>query len=736
MIRMFIAVSLFLFLSNVTAQDVNTNDFFKDVEASSIAPGGKPNIHAKQYRLVEVDINQLYALLETAPHRDGLKTGVPVQIALPQPDGSMRDYQVMENSTMHPELGAKYPEIRTYDAYGMGHSSEFVKLDITPQGFHAMILSPGKSPIFIDPLKKNETQYYMVYSKKNFTSSKSMKCGVLSQNQSLKVTPAFKHFVNFNTCELRKYRLAMAATAQYTQYQGGTVVQALAAEVTTMNRVNGIYETDMAITMQIIPNNNLIIYTNPNAQPYTSGNPDLEITQNQTNVDAVIGSANYDIGHVVDAAGSGLAAVGSVCSGTSKAEGVTGTANPSGDPFDVDFVAHEMGHQFGAQHTQNNNCNRNNPTAVEPGSGSTIMSYAGICAPNVQAHSDPYFHGISLQQMGAFVSSPYHTCAVKTPIASAPSITSTNGFAVIPARTPFALTATATQTGGNSVLTYTWEQMNNEISPQPPVSYATGGPNFRSFSPAVNATRYFPNLTALANSGPFTWEVLPSVSRTMNFRVSVRNNTPGGSCNSYTDVTLTTDSRSGPFTVTSPNISGIGWVGNTFRTVTWNVANTNIFPVNAKFVDILLSTDGGITFPYTILTGVPNFGTKQLCVPNLNTLSARLMVKASNGTFFNVSRNNFSIIAVPPSAPQLTEAERDPMATTQAFIYFAGCITASSDIYTLNGLPGATVELDSNNSRFIISNIRIPKRVIVSITATGTDGISRTSNPIIIPSIL
>ena len=600
MTRTFIAVYLSLFFSIATAQEVIIDDFIKE---SSIASGGTRNIQARQYRLVEIDINQLYAALENAPHRNGLRTGLPVQIGLPQPDGTIHRYQVMENSTLHHELGAKFPEIRTYDAYGLGNSSEFVKLDITPQGFHAMILNPGKSPVFIDPLNKGDTQYYMVYTKNNFITSESIKCGVLSQYKPWAVTGEFKHFADFNSCELKTYRLAMAATAQYTIYQGGTVDLALAAEATTMNWVNGIYETDMAITMQIISNNNLIIYTNPVSQPYTSGDPTLEITQNQTNIDTVIGSSKYDIGHVVDAAGSGLAALGSVCSESDKAMGVTGTAHPNGDPFDVDYVAHEMGHQFGAQHTQNNNCNRNDPTAVEPGSGSTIMSYAGICPPNVQAHSSPYFNGISLQEMGNFVSSSSNNCATKKPIPKAPLITSTNGFATIPAETPFALTATATQIGSNNVLTYTWEQMNNEISTQPPVSTATGGPNFRSFSPAVNGTRFFPNLTALANNGPFTWEVLPSVSRTMKFRVSVRRNSPGGSCNSYTDVTVTTDNSAGPFEVTSPNTSGISWVGNTLRTVTWNVANTNIPPVNVKTVDILLSTNGGVTFPYLVLAG-------------------------------------------------------------------------------------------------------------------------------------
>jgi hypothetical protein len=457
---------------------------------------------------------------------------------------------VIENSTLHPELSAQFPTIKTYDAYGVTDPSEFVKLDLTSQGFHAMILKPGQSPVFIDPLNQDNTSYYLVYNKKDFITTQHIKCGVHGQTQLTPSTstPSFAHF---NPCQLKKYRLAMAATAEYTQYQGGTVNDALSAQATTMNRVNGVYETDMAITMQIIANNNLIIFTDPNTEPYTHGMPAKMIEENQITVNQIIGASNYDIGHVVDSAGSGLAQLASVCTNDIKARGVTGTTHPTGDPFDIDYVAHEMGHQFGANHVQNNDCNRNDATAVEPGSGSTIMGYAGICAPNVQNNSNAYFNGISLQEMGTFVSSPSHTCPVKTPIARAPLITGTNGGVTIPARTPFALSASATQSMGNGTLTYTWEQMNNEISTQPPVSTATGGPNFRSFLPKTTVTRFFPNLNALSNGGPFTWEVLPSVSRIMKFRVSVRGNTPGGSCNAYADTTLTTTSNAGPFIVTN-----------------------------------------------------------------------------------------------------------------------------------------------------------------------------------------
>jgi hypothetical protein len=728
---------LLFFCSTAFAQDKVINHFFKEVNPSSLSSTAKNIIKASKYRIFDVALNQLYAELENAPHRDGLKIGLALQIELPQPNGTTKRYQVKENSTLNPALSIKFPAIKTYDAYGIDDPSELVKFDLTTQGFHAMILRPGKSPVFIDPLKKGDTQYYILYKKKDFITTSKLKCGVHSQSQLSSFANKGASFAHYNPCQLKKYRLAMAATAQYTQFQGGTVGDALSAEATTVNRVNGIYETDMAITMQIIANNDEIIYTDPDDQPYTHGDPELLIDENQVNVNAVIGAANYDIGHVVDSAGSGLARLQSVCENDIKAMGVTGTDQPAGDPFDVDFVAHEMGHQFGAHHVQNNNCNRYNPTAVEPGSGSTIMGYAGICPPNVQAHSDAYFNGISMQEMGLFVSSPTHTCAVQTPIPNAPIIYKTNANVIIPANTPFALTALATP-NSNSTLTYTWEQMNNEISPQPPESTATGGPNFRSVSPETSGTRFFPNLDALSNNGPFTWEVLPSVSRTMTFRATVRQNTPGGSCNAYVDTYVTTDSAAGPFLVSYPSASNIIWPGLSFQPVTWDTANTNLPPISEGNVNILLSTDGGQTFPYLLASNVLNSGSAALCIPNLNTNTARIMVQASNGTFFNISKNNFSIAAVAPQPLVLTAADRNGLNYREAFILYNNCIDLTANtIYTVNGLPGATARLDAKNHRLIIGNIMTPKKIRnVTITATDANNISVTSNPITIPSIL
>jgi len=717
------------------AQDTPSNNFFTPANTASIKQI-KPMIQARHFQIMHLDQKSLKKSLSKAPKK-GVNTQSSVTITLPLPNNTFETYEVFQNSTLHPKLKAKFPEINTYDAYSVNNPGEWVKLDLTHQGFHAMILRAGKSPVFIDPVSKENHSYYIVYYKKDFISPQKLKCEVNQQNPSLSLSGFGNTLAPYYPCQLKKYRLAMAATAQYTQFHGGTVAGALSAETTTMNRVNGIYETDMAITMQLIANNDLIIYTNPNNQPYTHGDPDKLILENQANVDAVIGSANYDIGHVVDAAGSGLARLRSVCIAGLKARGVTGKTTPVSDPFDVDYVAHEMGHQFGATHTQNNNCNRYDPTAVEPGSGSTIMGYAGICAPNVQGNSDAYFHGISLEQMGEFVASPQHNCPVTTPIPEAPVIKYTNGDRSIPMSTPFTLTANAAPSSGSGVLTYTWEQMNNEITPQPPVATATGGPNFRSFTPKTTNTRYLPNLNALSNGGPFTWEVLPAVSRILKFRVSVRSNAPGGSCNTYRDTQVAVTPTAGPFLVTYPTDAGVTWSGLSAQQVTWNVANTQFPPLNTEHVNLYLSIDGGQNYSIPLLLNAPNTGNAEVCVPNVNSATARVQVQASTGGFFNISQNNFVINAVPIQSPVLGLATRNHMNNQEAFILYTNCLPTTGATYHINGIPGATVTLDVRNKRFIVGNIHTPRKVVnVTITVTDSNQVSKTSNPVTIPGIL
>ena len=696
--KSFKTISVFFALSCFTwtnAQMKSTPSYWGKTNEPTVPAMATRIIQPNVYLNFQLNVDELKDKLQNAK----LKTDsnpTEILIALPHPDGQFYEYQVFLNTTMHPGLQATFPEIRSYDAIATNQSGNTVKLDITPQGFHAMILSPTESTIFIDPYSfgGGDISNYIVYYKKDFKTDKIFDCSFVSEEGSIDVGQEDFTPKAFGTCELRTYRLALSATGEYTTFQGGTVALAQAAQVTTMNRVNGIYERDMAITMVIIPNNDLLIYTNSASDPFTNGTPNSMITQNQTAVNNAIGSSNYDIGHVFGTNSGGLAGLGVVC-GTQKARGVTGSGAPVGDAFDIDYVAHEMGHQFSGNHSFNNSCsgNRNNNTAVEPGSGTTIMGYAGICAPDIQSNSDDHFHGRNLQEIGAFITGASHTCPVKTPLNNtAPSISSTVGTVTIPANTPFALTAIATDTDGNT-LTYCWEQINNEISTQAPVASSTGGPNFRSITPSTSPTRYFPTIASQMTNGPFTWEVIPSVSRTMNFRVTVRDNAVGGGCNDHDDVTVNTTSTAGPFIVNYPSLTGISWAVGDTRTVTWSVANTDVAPVACANVNIMLSVDGGETFT-TLLSNTPNDGSQDILVPNSVTTTAIIMVICENGTFFDISNNFFEITTGVscngPSLPVLAGNNTMCLGGSATLTITGGSLNDATDWHWYTGSCGGT----------------------------------------------
>ena len=734
--KLVLALTLFTQAHLVQAQN-HKSSFWTDNTNGFVLMKGKEEIKAEAFRTVKIDVLKLKNELISAPHRDQKKSGKSLIIELPHPDGNSGLYEVFENNTMHPELKLKFPGIRSYDAIGL--NGDFAKIDVTLQGFHAMILSPQKGSMFIDPYSMGDTENYKVYFKRDFTTSKHMSCGLLGSIQKGKKEFSSAQHKEFGTCELRTYRMAVAATGEYTTFHGGTVALAQSAQVTTMNRVNGLYERDMAITMTIVANNNLIIFTNSGSDPYTNGTPGSMINENQTEIDNTIGSGNYDIGHVFGTNSGGLAGLGVVCSGSQKARGVTGSSAPVGDPFDIDYVAHETGHQFGANHTQNNSCNRNNATAMEPGSASTIMGYAGICAPNVQSNSDDHFHGISLEEIDNEIMS--HSCEAITALSNtAPTITATNGNVTVPANTPFALTATVVDPDGD-VLNYCWEQMDNTASTQPPVATSTNGPNFRSNIPSINPTRYFPNLTDLAAGITPTWEVVPSVTRTMNFRVTVRDQPHGVvGCNDHADVTVTTDAGSGPFIVTYPNATGISWAGLSTETVTWNVANTDNAPVSCAEVDILLSTDGGATYPTVLASNVTNDGSEVISVPNVATTTARVMVICSNGSFLDISDNNFEItvittdytLAVTPGAISVCPPS-DAVFTVDVGT-FGGYVDPVS--LTATGTPPGTTGtfavspiVPGNTTSFTVSNtgLAAPGTYTITIEGNSTTGI-KTAN--------
>ena len=453
--------------------------------------------------------------------------------------------------------------------------------------------------------------------------------------------------------QLRTYRLAVAATGEYTAYFGGTVAAGQAAIVTAVNRVTGIYERDLSIRLQLVANNNSLVYTNAATDPYTNDDPYSLLDENQANIDSVIGNANYDIGHVFSTGDGGLSYLGVVGVRGLKAMGETGSTSPTGDAFYVDYVAHEMGHQFNANHTFNgvNGAaagNVNAGTAYEPGSGSTIMSYAGICgADDLQAHSDDYFHSASLDEIIAYVDGSIPGVGTRTSTGNSIPTVSAGLDYTIPARTPFALTAAGSDANGDP-LTYCWEERDR--GPVLALSAGDNGssPIIRSFSPTANPTRTVPRLPNLLNNTTVPGEILPTTNRTLNFRVTVRDNRSGGGGVNSDDMTLTVVNTGTPFQVTSPN-TAVTWTTATTQTVTWNVAGTSGGTISTAQVDILLSTDGGNTFPIVLVAGTANDGTETITVPTISsTTTARVKVQAVGNIFFDVLERQLQH----PPAPQ------------------------------------------------------------------------------------
>ena len=603
------------------------------------------------YRVVAADVPALRQVLAQAPLRGSAEAqAAAIVLSLPLPNGEWSRFHIEQAPIMEPGLAKQFPQISTYVGYGLDDPTTAARLDWTPAGFHGVIYATDDL-IFIDPYSRNDTTHYLSYSRSAYMTAERRAAKNMEQLPPLSdgTLPGVDADAPLRVGEvLRTYRLAVAATGEYTQFHGGNVAQAQAAIVTTVNRVVGIYEKDFAVSMVLINNNQQLIYTNGNTDPYSNEDGFAMLSENQTNIDNVIGNANYDVGHVFSTGGGGIASLGVPCSTGAKARGVTGQSQPIGDPFDVDYVAHELGHQFGANHTFNgtsNACgggNRNGPTAYEPGSGSTIMAYAGICsAENLQPNSDPYFHFVSLAEINTYVQGPGDACAQKTNTGNTPPVAEAGPNYTIPANTPFNLIGSGSDAQDGN-LTYTWEQYDLG-SAGPPNTDNGNRPIFRSFNPSTRPVRTLPQLSDILNNTSTFGESLPTTNRTMTFRLTVRDNnaTAGGIGTDTKQVTV--DASKGPFRVTTPD-TAVTWTGGSQQTVTWDVANTTAAPVSCANVRILLSTDGGQTFTPLVAT-TANDGSEVVTVPNTPTAIARISVSCANNIFFDISNANFTIQA-------------------------------------------------------------------------------------------
>lgn len=698
-----------------------------------------------KFELYSLNLPLLKTQLQQVP-LDSQNIPSNVVLSFPNPKGELEEYTIYEAPIMEKGLSDKFPQLKSYSGRSIKNPAQSIRFSVTLFGLHLMSLNSENGTFYIDTYTK-DLNNYIVYRKQDVSPSSSFQCHVAED--TAETIKSIEDSIQYRASDgfFRTYRLAMACTIEYAAFHvtaaglgGGTLAQkkaaVLSAMVVSMTRINGVFEKDMALRMNLVANNDLVIFIT--ADNFSNTNASALINESQTEIDLAIGSANYDIGHTVSTGGGGLAQLNSPCT-ASKARGITGSPSPVGDPFDIDYVAHELGHQWGANHTQNNACNRNSATAVEPGSASTIMGYAGICAPDVQSNSDAYFHTVSISEMIVFINGTGGSCDVATPNGNATPTSNAGVDFTIPKGTPFILKGAATDANGD-ILTYCWEQTNNQTSTQPPTQTATVGPNFRSLSPTTSPNRYMPPLASVVAGvlNP-TWEVIPTVARTMNFALTVRDNrTPNGGQTQRDNMVLTIASV-GPFLVTSPNTT-VSYVGNSTQTMTWDVAGTTANGISCANVDIYLSSNGGLTFPILLQLGTPNDGTQAVNIPNLPGANNRIMIVGSNHIFYDVSNTNFTITAgtpetTVPTAPTLTASGTtststvlswsgafDNVAVTGYNIYRNSVLigTSTESPYIVSGLSAGTTYAFTVRARDADGNLSVPSNT-ANVTTLGSD---------------
>ncbi len=630
------------------SQRNNSWKFFENNKAVTSEKIRKTPYSVNQ-KLLEFNAIQFKQSLATVSQKSSGQAGTVIQF--PNSNGELEKFQVWESSNFDPALQAQFPEIRAYIGKGITDPSAVLNFSVSPRGIQTMVFRADKGTEFIEPYTKDNSVYVIFDSATRIAGKLPFNCSTediaINQNLSDKL-------VNVTLSSAQSYKtmkLALSCTGEYGQYHGGTVSGALAAMNATMTRCNAVFERDLAVKLLIIATNNLVIYTNPTTDPYSAAaNMNNWNSELQSTLNTVIGAANYDIGHLFGATGGGGSAgcIGCVCVDATKGSGITSPVDgiPQGDTFDIDYVSHEMGHQMGANHSFTHTA-ENNTVNVEPGSGSTIMAYAGLGGAGIdmQQNSDDYFHFKSFSQIQSNLGGK--TCPVSTNLAvlnPRPGVTVTPAF-TIPVGTAFKLTGTGTGTAGE-VLTYCWEQNNDATvvggTSTLPSPTKTDGPNFRSRPPSASPVRYFPQFSdVLAGNLVNTWETVSTVPRSLAFAFTVRDNNTGiygGQTNSAATVVTVVDAG-GAFAITNPSTANVSWNSGSTQTITWNVAGTTGNGINATVVNILFSTDGGLTFPTVLAAITVNDGSETVTLPSVLSPNCRIMIESVTNIFYAVSKN-------------------------------------------------------------------------------------------------
>ncbi len=635
---------------------------WRDIDKSDLMAGTNADELPVRFRALKLDSGQMKQFLAQLPNEDLSSRSVrnPL-VALPMPGGGFARFEVAESPSVEAPLLKEFPFLKTYRGQGVDDRSATVRMDFTPAGFHAIVLS-ADGVVYIDPLKNQTDDLYVSYFKKDRGSSGDFACGVDSISESLTRENPPADVSSGST--LRTYVIAIGANGEWTQAHGGGTVAGALAEITSiLNRTNAIWEREFSIRFLLTASNAAVVFTNPATDPFANSR-DIIINQSHPELVSRLGIANFDVGHVFyEGDNGGVAATPATCNPSLKGFGVSGqVTNTNLDTFD-----HELGHQFNANHTfnrsfiDNGNDQRFPPTAFEPALGSTFMGYG---------FNNESYHGASIAEITSFAAIGGDVCADRFVTGNSIPTVTAGGPYNVPKQTPFKLTAAALD-GDGDTLTYDWQE--NDLGPTfvvPPTGYvqdndADGNarPIFRNYPPTANPSRTFPSVQyildyanvppPIVSCGPgnivcLTDEILPSITRTMNFQVVVRDNRSGaGAVNSATS-TVQIDGASGPFLVTSPN-TPVVVAPQSAMTVTWDVANTNSAPVSTAAVNILLSTDGGATFPYSLVAGTPNDGSQTVAIPNVTTTAARIKVEAVGNIFFDISDADFTIVGCLPA---------------------------------------------------------------------------------------
>jgi hypothetical protein len=625
----------FLFSNGLIAQEIwesvdkSVNDFQINSEV----------LHPDNSKFYSLDATRLLTELKSVYSREELSVlESNVLVSFPNLDGQLESYRIIEASVMTPELQEQFPNIRSYAGQSVDNPTDVIRFSISPEaGLSGMIRSIGRGTYYIEP-ESLDDNIYAVYDK-SVADNSSFACST-EETQAEFESQLELYDRAANDGLLHTFRLALSCTGEYGAWAGGTEAGVMAKFNATMTRVNGVFEIDFSATMVMIANEIDIIYFNGSTDPYSS--PSNYNSELQNNLTSVIGEANYDIGHLVGKGGSGgnAGCIGCICVNGQKGRGYTSTSVPQGDNFDIDFVAHEMGHQFGCNHTFTHGY-EGTIAQVEPGSGSTIMGYAGVAgAYNVQSHSDDYFSFISIQQATTHISS--RTCDTETSLTQATPTVDAGVDYKIPKTTPFVLTGVGTSDG---TTTFCWEENDlGNPSHTYPSTTGTSGPSFRSFDPTEKPERYFPRyITLLSGALGWKWEKLNDVSRIYKFKLTVRDNIAGGGQNVVDDMRVTVDANAGPFQVTSQTAYE-SWNSGTSHTITWDVANTDAATINTPSVDIYIIYSGGNEI-VEVITDVPNNGSYTITIPHgFSTTNARVMVKGHNNVFFSINTKNLTIV--------------------------------------------------------------------------------------------